>query len=105
MLSYYLTWHLKTAWKPLLFTDEHRPVSPDPVAKAVRSPAAQRKAQTKLTTTGEPCHGYQSLLAELATQTRNTNRLTGSSTPSTSSPANRPPSPRARPRAEPAHVT
>jgi transposase len=39
MLAYYLTWHLKAAWKPLLFTDEHRPVSPDPVAKAVRSPA------------------------------------------------------------------
>ena len=37
MLAYYLTWHLKAAWKPLLFTDEHRPVSPDPVAKAVRS--------------------------------------------------------------------
>ena len=49
MLAYYLTWHLKAAWKPLLFTDEHRPVSPDPVAKAVRSPAAQQKAQTKRT--------------------------------------------------------
>ena len=48
-LAYYLTWHLKAAWKPLLFTDEHRPVSPDPVAKAVRSPAAQQKAQTKRT--------------------------------------------------------
>ena len=43
MLAYYLTWHLKAAWKPLLFTDEDRPVSPDPVAKAVRSPAAQQK--------------------------------------------------------------
>jgi hypothetical protein len=79
MLSYYLTWHLKTAWKPLLFTDEHRPVNPDPVAKAVRSPAAQHKAQSKRTTTGELCHDYQSLLDELATQTRNTHRLAGSS--------------------------
>jgi hypothetical protein len=78
MLAYYLTWHLKAAWKPLLFTDEHRPTNPDPVAKAVRSPAAQHKAQTKSTTTGEPCHSYQSLLAELATQTRNTTRLAGS---------------------------
>ncbi|MDQ2897874.1 MAG: IS1634 family transposase, partial [Actinomycetota bacterium] len=50
MLSYYLTWHLKNAWKPLLFSDEQRPVNPDPVAKAVRSPAAQKKAQTKRTT-------------------------------------------------------
>ena len=78
MLAYYLTWHLKAAWKPLLFTDENRPISPDPVAKAVRSPAAQQKAQTKRTSTGQPAHSYQTLLAELATQTRNTTRLAGS---------------------------
>jgi hypothetical protein len=77
MLAYYLTWHLKAAWKPLLFTDEQRPVSPDPVAKAVRSPAAQQKAQTKRTGTGQPAHSYRTLLAELATQTRNTTRLHG----------------------------
>ena len=53
MLAYYLTWHLKAAWKPLLFTDARRPSSPDPVAKAVRSPAAQQKAQTKRTSTGQ----------------------------------------------------
>ena len=79
MLAYYLTWHLKAAWKPLLFTDEHPPVSPDPVAKAVRSPAAQQKAQTKRTSTGQPAHSYRTLLAELATQTRNTTRLHGHS--------------------------
>jgi Transposase DDE domain len=77
MLAYYLTWHLKAAWKPLLFTDEHRPVSPDPVAKAVRSPTASRKAQTKRTTTGQPAHSYHTLLTELSTQTRNTTRLHG----------------------------
>jgi hypothetical protein len=77
MLAYYLTWHLKAAWKPLLFTDEDRPVSPDPVAKAVRSPAAQQKAQTKRTATGQAAHSYRTLLAELATQTQNTTRLHG----------------------------
>jgi len=77
MLAYYLTWHLKAAWRPLLFTDEHRPVSPDPVAKAVRSTSAQQKAHTKRTTTGQPAHSYRTLLAELATQTRNTTRLHG----------------------------
>jgi hypothetical protein len=77
ILAYYLTWHLKAAWKPLLFTDEDRPVSPDPVSKAIRSPAAQRKAQTKRTTTDQPAHSYRTLLAELATQTRNTTRLHG----------------------------
>ncbi len=80
MLAYYLTWHLKAAWKPLLFTDENQPASPDPVAKAVRSPAAQQKAQTKRTSAGQTAHSYRTLLAELATQTRNTTRLHGSST-------------------------
>jgi len=80
MLAYYLTWHLKAAWKPLLFTDEHRPVTPDPVAKAVRSPAAQQKAQTKRTSSGQPAHSYRTLLTELATQTRNTTRLHGHTT-------------------------
>jgi len=77
MLAYYLTWHLKAAWKPLLFADEDRPISPDPVAKAVRFTSAQHKAQTKRTTTGHAAHSYRTLLAELATQTRNTTRLHG----------------------------
>ena len=75
MLAYHLTWHLRAAWAPLLFKDEHPPVTEDPVAKATRSPAAQRKAQTKRTTSGEPCHSFRSLIAELATLTRNTIRL------------------------------
>jgi transposase len=77
MLAYYLTWHLRQAWTPLLFADEHPPTQPDPVAKAVRSRSAQRKAQSKRTTTGESAHSYKSLLAELATLTRNTIRLPG----------------------------
>jgi hypothetical protein len=72
MLAYYLTWHLRHVWTPLLFKDEHPPVQPDPVAKATRSSAAHDKARTKRTSTGEPCHSYKSLLAELATLTRNT---------------------------------
>jgi Transposase DDE domain len=77
MLAYYLTWHLRQAWTPLLFQDENPPAQPDPVAKALRSRSAQRKAQTKRTTTGQPAHSYKSLLAELATLTRNTIRLPG----------------------------
>ncbi len=77
MLAYYLTWHLKAAWKPLLFTDENRPVNEDPVAKALRSPAADAKARTKRTTSGAPAHSYQTLLSELSTQTRNRTRLAG----------------------------
>jgi hypothetical protein len=75
MLAYYLTWHLQAAWKPLLFTDEQPTPSPDPIAKATRSPHALAKAHTKHSPTGQPLHSYRSLLAELATQTRNTIRL------------------------------
>ena len=75
MLAYYLTWHLKAAWAPLIFKDEHTPTRTDPVAKASRSPDAQLKAQTKRTADGEPCHSYKSLLTELATQARCTTRV------------------------------
>lgn len=77
MLAYYLAWHLRQAWKPLLFDDEQPPTQPDPVAKARRSPQAERKAQSKRTTTGERCHSLATLLTELATRTRNTIRVHG----------------------------
>ncbi len=77
MLAYYLTWHLREAWAPLLFKDEAPPIAADPVAKASRSAAAKRKAQSKRTASGEPCHSYRSLIAELGTLTRNTVRLAG----------------------------
>jgi transposase len=77
-LAYYLTWHLRQAWAELLFKDENPPIQADPVAKATRSPAAERKARTRRTTRGEPAHSLRSLIAELATQTRNTVRVHGS---------------------------
>jgi transposase len=77
MLAYYLAWHLRQALKPLIFDDEQPPRQPDPVAKATRSEAAERKARTKRTAAGEPCHSLTTLLEELATQTRNTIRLHG----------------------------
>ena len=77
MLSYYLAWHLRQAWKPLLFDDEQPPAQPDPVAKAHRSAQAEQKARSKRTTTGERCHSLTTLLNELATRTRNTIRLHG----------------------------
>ena len=78
-LAYYLAWHLRRAWKPLLFDDEEPPRQPDPVAKARRSEQAERKARTKRTHTGEPCHSLRTLIPELATRTRNTIRPQGSS--------------------------
>jgi hypothetical protein len=75
MLSYYLAWHLRQAWKPLLFDDEQPPTQPDPVAKARRSPQAEQKARSKRTASGERCHSLTTLFDELATRTRNTIRL------------------------------
>ncbi|MDZ7576783.1 MAG: IS1634 family transposase [Candidatus Nanopelagicales bacterium] len=71
MLAAYLTWHLRAAWAPLTFTDEHRPQPANPVAPAKRSTSADRKAATKTTADGLPAHSFTSLLAHLATLTRN----------------------------------
>jgi len=79
LLAYHLEWHLRQALAPLLF-DDHDPAAAEaqrasPVAKAKPSPAARRKAQTKRTDDGQPVHSFRSLLADLATLTRNTVRF------------------------------
>jgi len=71
LLAYYVQWHLERAWAPLLFRDEERPELADPVAPAQRSEAALRKAHTQQLPDGTPVHSFRTLLAELATLTRN----------------------------------
>jgi len=44
MLAAYLTWHLRRAWAPLTFTDETPTNQANPVAPALRSQTAARKA-------------------------------------------------------------
>jgi hypothetical protein len=78
LLAYYLEWHLRKAWRELLFDDERPPVPEDPVAKRERSPEAKRKASSKRTVTGETCHSFRTLLDELALVVRNTHRVRGS---------------------------
>jgi transposase len=77
LLAYYLEWHLRQAWAPLLFIDEQPPLTADPVAKAERSATANRKASTQRTANGDVCHSFSSLLAELALIVRDTNQITG----------------------------
>jgi transposase len=77
-LAYYLEWHLREAWAELTFKDESPSPSPDPVAKAGRSPQAERKARTKRTTSGQPCQSFRDVIAELARRTQNTVRIPGS---------------------------
>ena len=83
MLAYYLEWHMRRALAPMLF-DEHEPAARDaqrssPVAKAKPSPAASRKASRQRTDAADghsvPVHSFRSLLADLATLTRNAVRI------------------------------
>src|SRR5271170_5018410 len=70
-LAAYLTWHLRRALAPLTFTDEKPTTRTDPVAPAVTSPDANRKATHKTTPDGHTARSYQSLLKHLSTLTRN----------------------------------
>jgi hypothetical protein len=71
MLACYLTWHLRHAWAPLTFTDEHPPTRNNPVAPAHRSPEAHTKASRQRDQHGHAYRSFQGLLAHLATLTRN----------------------------------
>ena len=77
LLSYYIEWHLRAAWRELLFADEDQEAQEtrDPVALAQRSAKALRKVARKTRDDGTPVHSFQTLLADLATVTRNTCRL------------------------------
>ena len=77
MLACYLTWHLRRAWAPLTFTDEHPPAPGNPVAPARRSAAAQAKASHQHDPAGQPCRSFRGLLEHLATLPRNQVRFTG----------------------------
>jgi len=77
MLACYLTWHLRQAWAPLTFTDEHPPVPGNPVAPARRSTAAQAKASAQHDAAGRPYRSFRGLLGHLATLTRNQVRFAG----------------------------
>jgi hypothetical protein len=76
-LAYYLEWHLRDAWRELLFADEHPPLADDPLAPKRRSPEAEHKAQRKRRASGEPCHSWPTLLRHLSLRCRNTIRLAG----------------------------
>jgi hypothetical protein len=84
MLAYHLEWHMRQALAPMLFDDHDRAAGEalrsSPVAKAQPSPAAKRKAKTKHTDDGLPVHSLRTMLADLATLTRNTARLASAHT-------------------------
>lgn len=75
MLAYYVEWHLREAWAPLLF-HKHDAAGAEaertsPVQVAAVSPATQRKRTTRRTEAGLPVVGYAGLMQHLATLTLN----------------------------------
>jgi len=76
MLAYYLEWHMRRKLAPMLFDDTDKPAAEamraSVVAPAQRSDAAVRKQTTGVTPDGLPVHSFRTLLADLATLTRNT---------------------------------
>jgi hypothetical protein len=78
-LTYYVEWHMKEAWRPLLFADEEQEAKAarDPVAPAERSRSAREKARTKLLPDGTRVHSFHTLLESLGTRTRNVCRRIG----------------------------
>lgn len=77
MLAYYVEWHLREAWRPLLFADEDQAAKAtrDPVAPATRSAAAMLKVATRQLEDGTPVHSFRTLLHDLATIVRNVCRI------------------------------
>jgi len=76
MLAYYVEWHMREAWRPLLFADEDQAAkrTRDPVAPAKRSAGAETKALTRKLPDGSLAHSFRTLLEHLATIVRNTCR-------------------------------
>ena len=74
MLAYYVEWHMREAWRELMFSDEdlERKKHRDPVAAAERSEAALGKVTTRKLKDGSAVHSFRTLLEELSTIVRNT---------------------------------
>ena len=79
MLAYYVEWHMRRALAPLLFDEEDHEAAETQrgsiVAPAQRSLSAQQKAFSKQTVDGFPVHSFRTVLADLATLTRNRVRM------------------------------
>jgi transposase len=78
VLAYYVEWHLRRAWRPLLFEDEE--LAPDravrdPVAPAKPSNSVRRKKTTHQTAEGLPVHSFRTLLMHLGSRSRGTYQM------------------------------
>jgi hypothetical protein len=75
MLAYYVEWHMRQKLQTILFDDDDKTsaesLRSSIVAPAPRSARAQRKDKTKRTEEGLPVHSFRTLLADLATLSKN----------------------------------
>ncbi len=73
LLAYYVEWHLRRAWAPLLFEDEERREERnhrDPIRPAAPSASARAKKSSHQTADGLPVQSFATLLAALASRAR-----------------------------------
>ncbi len=77
MLAYYVEWHMREAWKSLLFTDEEKGDGKrrDPVAPAKRSDVARQKVHSNKLGDGTQVHGFHTLLLLISQIVRNKCRV------------------------------
>jgi len=75
LLAYYVQWHLRQAWAPLLFEDEERREERnrrDPIRPAEPSASARAMKSSHQTADGLPLQSFATLRAELASRARGT---------------------------------
>ena len=74
LLAFYVEWHLRQVWEPLLFEDEELTEDRrrrDPVAPAQASESARLKKKTHRTAGDLPVQSFRTLMAHLGTRCRN----------------------------------
>ncbi len=76
ILAYYVEWHMREAWRSLMFADcdQATKLTRDPVAPAKRSDAAMKKVASRTLDDGTPVHSFRTLMQDLQTIVRNTCR-------------------------------
>lgn len=75
MLAYYVEWHMRQAWAPLIFDEDAKEQAQkgrqSVVAPASRSDRALHKVKSKQSIEELPVQSFQSILADLATVVKN----------------------------------
>jgi transposase len=79
MLAYYVEFHIREAWRELMFADidQAAKATRDPVAPAQRSQLALDKVASRTVDDSTPAHSFSTLMAELGVIVRNTCRTPG----------------------------